>query len=203
MPSNHNSHQQQLPNRQQLKSNSKLVEGLEQGDLFRLVHNEIHVDEFKSKMGDDSDMVVLSFKVGGKEPAVDLVNFIEKGFDFIVDADTSAGELEDGDYIVFVEIERTPRIPGQIIEILSDMVGLTNIEVDNYRMRYHKNTNDQECTIENLRSLIPLTKKDYIVKVGKDTEELDKLKAASGVEVKTKAPKNEYTESLRIAAGIK
>ena len=51
-------------------------------------------------MGDDADMVVLSFKVGGKEPAVDLVNFIEKGFDFIIDADTSAGEMEDGDYIV-------------------------------------------------------------------------------------------------------
>jgi hypothetical protein len=32
--------------------------------------------------------------------------------------------------------------------------------------------------------------------------ELDKLKAVAGVKVDTKAPKNEYTESLRIAAGI-
>lgn len=154
-------------------------------------------------MGDDADMVVLSFKVGGKEPAVDLVNFIEKGFDFIIDADTSAGEMEDGDYIVFVEMERTPRVPAQILEILEDMVGLTDVQLSDYRVRYHKSSDDHECTLETLRSLIPPTKKDYIVKVGKDTEELDKLKAASGVEVKTRAPKNDFTESLRIAAGIK
>ena len=71
-----------------------------------MVHNELHVDEFKSKMGNDEDMVVLSFKVGGKEPAIDLVNFIEKSYDWVIDADTSSGEMEDGDYIVFVEMER-------------------------------------------------------------------------------------------------
>ena len=75
-----------------------LKEGLEKGDLARLVHNELHIDEYKSKMGNDEDMVVVSFKVGGKDPAIDLVNFIEKGYDWVVDADTSAGEMEDGDY---------------------------------------------------------------------------------------------------------
>ena len=42
-------------------------EGLEYGDLKRLIHPELHVDEFKSKMGDDSDIVVISFKVVDKE----------------------------------------------------------------------------------------------------------------------------------------
>ena len=56
-----------------------LSEGLEQGDLDRLVHNKLHVDEFKSKMGSDADIIVLSFKVDGKEPARDLMNFIERG----------------------------------------------------------------------------------------------------------------------------
>ena len=37
---------------------SNLFEGLEQGDLKRLVHPELHIDEFKSKLGDDCDVVV-------------------------------------------------------------------------------------------------------------------------------------------------
>ena len=55
-----------------------------------------------------------------------------------------------------------------------------------------------------MRANIPLTPEDYNKKYGEkeSDEELDALKAAAGVEVTTKAPKNEYTESLRIAAGI-
>ena len=59
---------------------SNLFEGLEKGDLARLIHPELHVDEFKSKLGDDQDVIVLSFKVDAKEPAGDLVSFIEKSF---------------------------------------------------------------------------------------------------------------------------
>ena len=60
---------------------SNITEGLEANDLKRLVHNELHIDEFKSKMGRDEDVVVISFKVTGREPAEDLVNFIEKGYE--------------------------------------------------------------------------------------------------------------------------
>lgn len=192
----------QQDNLQQAHSRQQFNEGLEKGDLARLVHNELHVDEYKSKMGNDEDMVVVSFKVGGKDPAIDLVNFIEKGYDWVIDADTSAGEMDDGDYIVFVEMERTPKVPGQIMEMLTDMVGLTENEVSTWRVRYHKNSNEQECTEDTLRSLIPSTPREYLETVSRDKEALDKLKAASGVKVDTKAPKNKHTESLRIAAGI-
>lgn len=196
MSNNQDKHQQHQRNRRSLN------EGLEQGDLARLVHSELHVDEYKSKMGNDEDMVVLSFKVGGKDPAIDLVNFIEKGYDWIVDADTSAGEMDDGDYIVFVELERTPKVPAQVLELLADLEELTENTMNSWRLRYHKNNKDHECNEDTLRLLIPATPEDYIKKVSKDTSELDKLKAASGVKVDTKAPKNEYTESLKAAAGI-
>lgn len=186
-------HQHQLRN---------LQEGLEVGDLARLVHSEMHVDEYKSKMGNDEDMVVVSFKVGGKDPAIDLVNFIEKGYDWVIDADTSAGEMDDGDYIVFVEMERTPRVPEQIIEMLDDMVHLTENSMQEWRVRYHKDVKDHECTLEDLKSMIPPTPEDYLNRISKDTEAIDKLKAQAGVKVTTKAPKNDFTESLRIAAGI-
>ena len=179
---------------------NSLFEGLEIGDLRRLIHPELHIDEFKSKLGDDSDVVVVSFKVDGKDPAQDLVNFIEKGYDWVVDSDLSSGEMDDGDYIVFVEMERTPQVPDQIMELLGDLVELSDNAVDSWRVRYHKDLKDH--TVESLSTLIPKTPKDYLTKVSRDTEALDKLKAAAGVNVDTKAPKNDYTESLRIAAGI-
>ena len=81
---------------------NQLFEGLEKGDLARLIHPELHVDEFQSKLGDDADVIVLSFKVNTKEPAGDLMAFIEKGYDWILDSDVSSGEMDDGSYIVFV-----------------------------------------------------------------------------------------------------
>lgn len=192
----------QQDNLQHQQHRQQFNEGLEKGDLARLVHNELHIDEYKSKMGNDEDMVVVSFKVGGKDPAIDLVNFIEKGYDWVIDADTSSGEMEDGDYIVFVEMERTPRVASQVMEMLNDLVGLTENEVSSWRLRYHKDKTDRPCDEKTIRSVVPSTPKEYLQRVSRDQEELDKLKTASGVKVSTQAPKNEYTESLRIAAGI-
>jgi len=79
-------------NNQHNHSFKLLRENLEMGDLARLVHNELHIDEYKSKMGTDADVCVISFKVAGKEPSADLVSFIEKGYDFVLDADVSSGE---------------------------------------------------------------------------------------------------------------
>ena len=197
------------------KSN-QLNENLEHNDLKRLVHPELHIDEYKSKMGDDSDVCVVSFKVAGKEPAADLVSFIEKGYEFVLDADVSSGEKEGGDYLVFVELERTDKLPEQIIEIMEDIMNLTEQELSDWRVRYYKSTQDNDLTAETLEQIIPLTPEAYDAKYGEDEEEvdveepeqditqdLDAMKAAAGVPVTTTAPKNDFTESLRVAAGLK
>ena len=193
--------------------NFKLLrENLEMGDLNRLVHNELHIDEYKSKMGTDADVCVVSFKVSGKEPSADLVSFIEKGYDFVLDADVSSGEKEGGDYLVFVELERTEQLPEQILEIMEDIMNLTEQKIEEWRVRYYKSTTDNELTQESLANIIPLTPEEYSNKYDKEvdstepediTKDLDAMKAVAGVPVTTTAPKNEYTESLRIAAGLK
>jgi len=194
-------------------NNHKLLrENLEMGDLKRLVHDELHIDEFKSKMGTDEDVCVISFKVSGKEPSADLVGFIEKGYDFVLDADVSSGEKEGGDYLVFVELERTAKLPEQIVKIMSDIMNLTEQKLEDWRVRYYKSTVDNELTQESLANIIPLTPEAYDAKYGKDDEEiepeditrdLDQMKATAGVPVTTTAPVNDFTESLRVAAGIK
>lgn len=184
-----------------------LREGLEHGDLHRLVHSEMHIDEFKSKLGDDEDVCVVSFKIAGKEPSQDLVNFIEKGYDWVVDADVSSGEMDDGDYIVFVECDRTPEVADQIFGMMEDLLNITGQKLSQWRVRYYTGKEDHELSLETLKQLIPSSPEAYKQKFGiKDEEsnkDLDKLKAAAGVKINTKAPKNEFTESLRIAAGIR
>ena len=178
----------------------KLFEGLEQGDLKRLVHTEMHIDEFKSKLGRDEDVCVVSFKVTGKEPANDLVNFIEKGYQWVIDADVSSGEMDDGDYIVFVECERDKDTPLNIVKMMRDVMNVTGQKLSDWRVRYYKDTTDHELTVESLTELIPTSPEAYAKRYGKG--EIDKLKTAAGIKVDTKAPKNDATESLRIAAGI-
>ena len=80
----------------------KLSEGLRSGDLSQLVSDKITIDQYKSKMGRDEDVAVIAFRVEDKFPAIDLMEFIEKGYPDILDADMSAGEESTGDYAVFV-----------------------------------------------------------------------------------------------------
>ncbi len=180
--------------------NPQLSEGLESGDLARLVHPELHIDEFKSKLGDDEDVIVLSFKVDSKEPAINLVSFIEKGYSWVVDADLSSGEMDDGSYIVYVEIDRNEEAPKNIIDLVEDILNLTDQKLSDWRVRYHKARKERELSLEALTELVPSTPEKYLQLYGE--QDLDQLKTAAGLPVDTKAPKNEYTESLRNLAGI-
>ena len=178
---------------------SNLFEGLEAGDLARLIHPELHVDEFKSKLGDDQDVIVLSFKVDSKEPANDLVAFIEKGYSWVIDADVSSGEMDDGSYIVFVEMDRDNKAPDSIMDLMEDLMKLTGQSTEDWRLRYYKAHKEQILSRDALESLIPLSPKAYEKKYGQNP--IDQLKSAAGLNVNTKAPKNDFTESIKIAAG--
>jgi hypothetical protein len=141
----------------------QLNEGLMAGDLKMLVDNIFEIDSYASKMGEDKEIVVLAFTVRSKEPADDLVNFVENGYDFVLDADTSPGELSDGKYKVFVEIERNRHITKQILELLNGLGHLT--EIDEFKFRYHKSFHSLEANAENLDEMVPQTKEDYEITV--------------------------------------
>ena len=187
-----------------MKFKRTLRENLEQGDLMRLVNTSLHIDQYKSKMGDDADVCVISFKVNGKEPGNDMVGFIEKGFEYVLDADISSGEKEDGDYLVFVELQRSTDLPEQIMALMKDILNLTEQDICDWHFKYHKDNKKHELCETELARVIVLTPEMYNRKYKKeDQKSLDQMKATAGVEVKTKAPVNEFTDSLRIAAGLK
>ena len=178
-----------------------LTESLRKHDLEGLVGRKIHIDEFKSKMGDDADIIVVSFKVTGRAPGEDLVDFIEKAYPFVLDADVSSGELDEGEYLVFVELERTPRAVANILKMLTELDNLAKVDIEEFSFKYAKESDYRKCDFNNLSIAVPLTARDYKIRYG--DEEIEELKAAAGVKTKKKAPKNDHTESLRIAAGIK
>ena len=60
--------------------------GLRIGDLKDCVDHIFEIDSFKSKMGEDRDIVTLSFSVNEANAADDLMNFIEKGYEFDIPA---------------------------------------------------------------------------------------------------------------------
>tara|TARA_A100001035_G_C27764720_1_gene493044 strand:+ start:683 stop:1381 length:699 start_codon:yes stop_codon:yes gene_type:complete len=132
--------------------------GLLKNDLKFLVDNIIEIDSYKSKMGNDEDIITLAFSVNGNEPAKDLENFIEKGYSFVLDADVSSGEQSDGSYKVFVEMERDKDAPMHILEIADGVRKLA--DVDNLRFRYYKNFKSMPLDEESLVS-IPMDKDAY------------------------------------------
>ncbi len=134
-------------------------DSLQAGDLKNLVKHIFEVDNYASKMGDDKDVVVLSFTVEHRAPAEDLVNFIEKGYQFVLDADMTPGELSDGKYRVFVEMQRTPKVADNIVDMLYGVGKLAGI--DKFKFRYHKSFNSHEAVLETLGTVIPSDPNTY------------------------------------------
>ena len=137
--------------------------GLLKNDLAHLIESIIEIDSYKSKMGEDSDIVTLAFSVHGNEPAKDLENFIEKGYPFVLDADVTSGEQTDGTYKVFVEVERSKDIPTQILEIADGVKKLANLE--SMKFRYYKNFKSKDLDEENLSASIPVDKQSYEIAI--------------------------------------
>jgi hypothetical protein len=139
--------------------NQQLNEGLRSMDLKEMVHDIFEVDAFRSKMGEDQDVCVVSFKVKDRSPAKDLMEFIEKGYEFVLDADVSSGEDNNGEYSVFVEITRGPRLAEQIQQLTYGVKKLTGL--DDLKFKYYKQNQVHEANTDNLKTKIPSNVNEY------------------------------------------
>ena len=137
-------------------------EGLKAGDLDGAVHKRFSVDQFKSKMGEDRNIMVLAFTVDGQAPAKDLERFAETGYKEVLDADATPGSLEDGKHRVFVEFARVESVDQHIAKFLDDLKKLTNIEI--FEFTYHKDPTPFEASPKNLADILPRTPITYTQK---------------------------------------
>ena len=176
----------------------QLNEGLGYKDMEGMMKPTVHIDEFSSKMGEDADVIVVSFFVRDKQAAKDLMNWFEKGYDFVLDADQSPGEIKPNRYLVYLEMRRRNAAPGQIDEILKDLNTLTEYESDDWIMVYKKKKH--EWSPETFAELVPLTPNEYRERTEGD---LNEMRIAAGLDVKpiyTKISKD--LQAMQAAAGI-
>jgi len=132
--------------------------GLREKDLIDLVNPVFEIDSYQSKMGSDSDIMVLSFTVLEKGAADDLVQFVESGYSFVLDADATTGEQSDGYYRVYVEMEREEQAPEQIMELID---GVSKLTGQDFQYRYYKSFDVNEVDVKKMTKTIPLTTEDY------------------------------------------
>jgi len=149
-----------------MSNQNKIInEGLRRGDLEDTIYPIFEIDTFRSKMGEDKDVCVLTFQAKDRYPAKDMMEFIEKGYPFVLDADVSAGENEEGEYSIFVEVERSSKIADHITEMLFGISKIANI--DDWKFTYYKDKKKREATKENLKEIVPSSSKIYEQKMQK------------------------------------
>jgi hypothetical protein len=170
---------------------------LEYKDLTGMMKPEIHVDEFQSKMGEDEDVIVISFFVRDQQASKDLMNWFETGYDFIIDADRSPGEIKPNRYLVYVEIRRRSTAAAKVQELLNDLNTLTEFEPEDWVMRYNNETVPwSEAAFE---SMVPLSPRDYRER---EEKKLNEMRVAAGITPKKIHPVGRDLRALQNAAGI-
>jgi hypothetical protein len=176
-----------------------LSEGLQYKDLDGMMKSTIHVDEFAAKMGDDDDIIVISFFVRDLAAAKDLVGWFEKGSDFVLDADRSPGEIKPSRYLVYLEIRRRRSAPRNIQQLLDDLSTLTEFEPNQWRMRYKGQ--DHDWSEESFAKMVPLTPDAYRAE---NETELNDVRTAAGIEPKKiHDKKGDDVKALQSMAGIR
>ncbi len=180
-------------------SSNPLFESLSYKDMEGLVKPTIHVDEFSSKMGDDDDIIVVSFFVRDEQAAKDLMSWFEKGYDFVLDADRSPGEIKPGRFLVYVEMRRRSTAGSNVEQLLNDLNTLTEFESSNDWLMHYKGQ-EVPFTRDTFDSMVPLSPRAYRERSDK---ELNEVRIAAGMQPRAIYEKDDPAiKSLQSAAGL-
>jgi hypothetical protein len=180
-------------NNQQYKP---LNEGLEYKDMVGMLKPTMHIDEFSSKMGDDDDVIVVSFFVRNKQAAQDLASWFEKGYDWVLDADVSPGEITPGRFLVYIELRRRSQARAHLAELVNDFNTLTEYKPQDWVMIYKGK--ETPFSQEEFDRVVPLSPKQYRREVDGD---LNEIRAAAGIEPKQIYEREQDIRQLQAAAG--
>lgn len=150
------------------------------GEMTNLVTPIISIDEYKPKIGEANETVVVAFEVAFEQPAKDLSNLIETDVTEQLDVDISQGPNKNDKYMVFVEFERNKKLSEKImniVKIASQVTGITE-----WKYSYYKGDNTQDLTEDNLSSTIITDQEQYVLKyMNTQNESLERVKHLAGL----------------------
>jgi hypothetical protein len=158
-----------------------ITEGLDFEDMEGQIEPTVSVDEYESKLGENKDLVTLAFTVKSKQVGEDLVDWFERGYDWIIDASISEGEIEVGKYLVFVEMNRRSTVPGRILELISDLKTLTGMKPTEWTIQVEDEDYDaDEDVLKQVIILNPNVYKD--TKGEEEEEEINEMRHRAGLD---------------------
>ena len=105
---------------------SNLNESIQHNDLRDLINPVISIDQYKSKVVADTNIIVVAVKIKGDEPSQDLSQFLETGNADALDVDIGPGPDDDGFYTVFVEFNRNSKAFNNIDRVVADLMQVDN-----------------------------------------------------------------------------
>jgi len=155
-----------------------ISEGLDYLDMVDQIEPTVSVDEYSAKMGKDSDIVTLAFTVNSEAAGNDLVDWFERGYDWVLDANISEGELSPGKYLVFVEMKRRTKVPERIVELIEDLETLTDLSVKDWTVNIDEE--DYDADTEVLKQKITISPHEYREE-NEDEEELNEMRHRAGL----------------------
>lgn len=138
---------------------STLFESLEYLDMQDQIYPILDIDKYQSKIGNDDDLITLTFTVKQEAVADDLIHWLERGYDWVIDADSSPGEVAPDKYLVFAEVNRRSTVPQKIVDMLYDMEPLSGIKSSQWKVRIEEKL--YPATAQEIESRIALSPRDY------------------------------------------
>lgn len=175
----------------------RLNESLDHLDMEGKITPTLLIDEFKSNIGEDSDIIVLTFIVDGQSVGEDLVDWLERGYDFIIDAEISPGEVLDKKYYVFAEMNRRSSAAFRINEILDDLKTLTGLKPEEWEVKIEGQRYQFDEKI--IKQKLPLSAADY--KKLKDSD-LNEWREIAGIKTSVTYESDEDIKAIQRQAGI-
>lgn len=176
-----------------------LNEGLDYHDLEGQMDPTVTVDEYAAHMGKDSEIVTLAFVVKSEAAGNDLADWFERGYDYVLDAEVSEGEVSPGKYLVFVEMNRRSTVPERIIELISDLETLTDLPVKDWTIIIDDEEYEPDESI--IKQKITISPHEYRKDEEKE-EELNEMREIAGLSTKPIHQQDEYIRKIKSMAGL-
>ena len=150
------------------------------GEMTNLVNAVVSIDQYKPKIGEASETVVVAFEVDVVQAASDLSNLIETDVVESLDVDVSQGPNTRGKHMVFVEFIRDSSLHEKIRDILKVVSNVTT--VTEWKFEYYKGEEALDLNEENLKDSVIDNPQEYVLKYAQPkNENLDRVKQLAGL----------------------
>ena len=161
----------------------QLNESMKHLDMENQVVPTLGIDVYKSKIGYDNEIITLDFTVKQKMVAEDLTAWLEKGYDWIIDCEPSPGEITNGRYLVFVEINRRTNAANRIVDMINDLETLTGLTAEDWRVKIADTQGP--LTVDFINKHLITDPNEY---KSQHSDDLNEMRSAAGLDtVRTRA----------------